>query len=94
MTLRPNGRAFLVGVLVHLVLLAFAHVGGALQPLATLLWLVLALPGALVDMSAEVLHPSKLGTVALVVAASVLNGSVYAAGVALYSRFAARKPPA
>jgi hypothetical protein len=84
--------AFLLGVLVHVGLLALAYFGGALKPLSTLLWLVLALPGAIVDMTAEVLPPSPLTAGVLVVVASLVNGLAYAGVVALVARLTARKP--
>ncbi len=78
MTSRELFRPFCIGALLHVGLLALSFYGGPLATPATLALLLLALPGALVDMSAEVLHPGRLGTVGLVLVGSVLTGLTYA----------------
>lgn len=92
MTLRSTHQAFFVGVLVHVLLLAVSFWAGPLAPWVTWAWLVLAFPGALIDMTAEVLHPSGMAAGALVVVASVVNGLAYAAVAALWTRRVTRKP--
>jgi multisubunit Na+/H+ antiporter MnhE subunit len=79
-------RAFAVGAAVHLILLGFASFELLASDLAAILLFVFALPGALVDVSAEVIHPSKLGSAALVAVATAVNGAAYAAGAALLAR--------
>lgn len=92
MTVRSTHQAFFVGVLVHVLLLALSSWAGPLAPLFTWAWLVLTLPGALIDMTAEVLHPSGIVAGALVVVASVVNGLAYAVLAALWTRRVTRKP--
>lgn len=76
----------MVGAAVHLILLGLASIEFVAADLSALLLLVFALPGALVDISAEMVHPSKLGAAALVALATVVNGAAYVAGAALIAR--------
>lgn len=82
--------ALLVGFLLHAVLLAAAYFAGPLKTVATLLLLILALPGALIDMSAEVLHPRGIAIAALVLVACLVNGLAYAGLTALVLRLRRR----
>jgi hypothetical protein len=79
-----------VGAGVHLALLALALGPAPLAAVATPLLLVVALPGAFVDVSAEMLHPGPVGSVALALAGSVVNGAAYAGALAL-ARWVARR---
>ena len=77
-TRRPVWVAFGIGALVHLGLLGLSLSG--LFDFATFLLLIFALPGALVDISTEMIHPGQTGSILLVTIASVLNGLAYAFG--------------
>lgn len=90
MTSRGLFRAFFIGALLHAGLLWLSFYGGPLATPATLALLLLALPGALVDMSAEVLHPGRLGTVGLILVGSALTGLTYAGLWALIGRLRQR----
>lgn len=70
--------AFVVGALVHAMLLASSLSG--VFDMATWLLLVFALPGAIIDISAEMIHPSQTGGIVLAVVASLVNGGAYALG--------------
>ena len=94
MTARPTLQAFLIGVFLHVLLLALSSWAGPLSLLFTWAWLVLTLPGALIDMTAEVLHPAGIAAGALVVVASLANGLAYAALAALWTRWVTRRPSA
>lgn len=76
-------KAFVVGAVVHAVLLALGLSG--VFDAATWLLLVFALPGAVVDISAEMIHPSQTGGVILAGVATLVNGGAYALGVWLFS---------
>jgi hypothetical protein len=80
--------AFIVGAIVHAVLLGLSLFG--VFDMATWLLLVFALPGAMVDMSAEMIHPSRMGGVVLAVVATVVNGGVYALGAWIVSKIKRR----
>jgi hypothetical protein len=85
MTLWENPKrlfvtAFVIGALVHAVLLALSLTSSAFSHPATVLLLVIALPGAMVDMSSEMLHPSKLGGFLLAIVGTMVNGGVYLVG--------------
>lgn len=75
---RYLGMAFVVGVIVHAALLGLGLSG--LFDFATWLLLVFALPGALIDMTAEMIHPSRMGGILLAVIASIVNGGAYIVG--------------
>lgn len=75
---RMRWIAFGIGGLVHLALLGLSLSG--LFNFATFLLLVFALPGALVDISTEMIRPSQTGSILLVTIATVLNGLAYALG--------------
>lgn len=77
-TRRTVWIAFGTGALVHLGLLGLSLSG--LFDSATFLLLIFALPGALVDISAEMIRPSQTGSILLVTVATVLNGLAYALG--------------
>lgn len=68
--------AFVVGALVHALLLGLSLSGTF--DLATWLLLVFALPGAMVDISSEMIHPSPMGGVVLALVATLVNGGAYA----------------
>ena len=76
--------AFVVGAVVHALLLAGAFYGPMKEQAATGL-LIFALPGAIVDMSSELFQPKGAGTVAVVAFATLVNGGAYAAVAALAS---------
>jgi hypothetical protein len=90
MTRRSLRVAFLAGAIVYGVLLAGAYWGGPLSQVATMALLIFALPGAMVGMSSEVIHPTGIGVAALVLAASAVNGLAYA-GVATIGSWLLRR---
>jgi hypothetical protein len=69
-------RAFLIGAFLHVVFLSLSQLSDA----ATLFLLVFALPGLMVDMSAEMIHPTPIGGVLLAIVATGVNGCAYALG--------------
>lgn len=70
--------AFVVGAVVHALLLGLSLVGNL--DMAAVLLLVFALPGALVDISSEMIHPSQTGGFVLAFVGTVVNGGAYALG--------------
>lgn len=72
--------AFFIGAIVHAVLLGLSLIASPFSDMATFLLLVFALPGAIVDMSAEILHPSLWGGVLLAIVATIVNGGAYVLG--------------
>ncbi len=83
--------AFAVGAVVHLGLLGLAFGPSGYAALAAGLMLLAALPAAIVDVSAEVLHPSGIGTVAIVALATTVNGAFYVGIAALVRWLDARR---
>lgn len=85
---RQIGKAFVIGAVVHAILLA-ASLSGPLG-WATWLLLVFAFPGAIVDMSSEMVHPSQTGGVLLAIVATFVNGGAYALGAWLLAKIRRR----
>jgi hypothetical protein len=83
---RPHVLAFAVGAATHLALLALAYAPAPFGEVGAMAMFVAAPAGLVVDMSAEVLQPSRLGSVLLVTIASVVNGAVYVGLAALARR--------
>ena len=81
---------FAIGALVHAFLLVLAMHPSINSELARLLLLVVALPGLVVDMSAEMIHPSEWGGFALAGIASLVNGLAYAMVVFVVLKWRAR----
>ena len=79
--------AFLSGALVHAVLLGLSLTGSVLSDAATWFLLVFALPGAMVDMSSEMIHPSLWGGILLAIVGTMVNGGAYAVGAWLAMNF-------
>ncbi len=77
---RLFATAFVIGALVHALLLGVSLTASVLSDAATWLLLVFALPGAIVDMSAEMMHPSQWGGVWLTIVATIVNGGAYVVG--------------
>lgn len=69
--------AFAIGCVVHILLLCIATYCTTISGGATLMLLIVAFPGLVIDMSAEVIRPSPTGTFALATAATVMNGIFY-----------------
>ncbi len=69
--------AFVTGALLHAVLLGLSLTASGLSNGPTSLLLIFALPGAIVDMSAEIFHPSQWGGFFLAIVATVVNGGAY-----------------
>jgi len=72
--------AFFIGATIHAVLLGLSLTASGFSDMATFLLLIFALPGAIVDMSAEVLHPTLWGSVLLAIVATMVNGGAYMLG--------------
>lgn len=85
---RQMAKAFVIGAVVHAVLLA-ASLSGLLD-WATWLLLVFALPGAIVDISSEMVHPSQTGGMVLAIVATFVNGAAYALGAWLLAKIRRR----
>jgi hypothetical protein len=87
---RRIALAFATGAVVHALLLALAMHPSINSDLARQLLLVVALPGLVVDMSAEMIHPSEWGGFALAGIASLVNGIAYATAVFVVLKWRAR----
>lgn len=74
----PLVKAFFVGFGVHALLLALSL--SEQFGMTTYLLLVVAFPGALVDVSSEMIHPSQLEGMLIATLASAVNGAAYALG--------------
>lgn len=66
-----------MGAIAHAILLAISL--SELFNGATILLFLFALPGLMVDMSSEIIHPSSMGGNLLVVLGTIVNGAAYAA---------------
>lgn len=71
--------AFLIGFAIHGILLALAFLAPSLNAPATLALLIVALPGAIIDISAEVTKPKGVFLVLWVILACCVNGAAYLA---------------
>jgi hypothetical protein len=71
--------AFLIGFAVHGILLALAFLTPSLNAPATLALLIVALPGAIIDISAEMTKPKGVFLVLWVILACCVNGAAYLA---------------
>lgn len=77
-----------MGAFVHAILLGLSLVGNLDE--AALLLLVFAFPGALVDVSSEMIHPSQTGGFVLALIGTVVNGGAYALGAWIVLKIRAR----
>lgn len=89
---RTRWIAFGIGALVHLGLLGLSLSG--LFDAATVLLLVFALPGALVDISTEMIRPSQTGSILLVTVATVLKALRMPSARGVYRLFCKNDAPA
>lgn len=82
--------AFAIGVLIHVVLLGLSLSGRF--DFATFLLLVFALPGALVDISSEMIHPSQAGGILIATIATLFNGAAYTLAAWCMHRISRKRP--
>lgn len=71
-------KAFLVGAAVHALLLALSL--SDMSGITIYIMFVFAFPGLVVDISSEMIHPSKTGGYFMAILATIVNGAAYAGG--------------